>query len=203
MAHCLVNDTPAELDFRPETWGDLLAGLDRRLAADGRVVTAVRFDGVDQPSYRAPAATGTPLAAVARIDVEAEEAASLVRAAVDAAADSLPALVRDAGEVAAALRSGARDSAQQLTALVAALQSLVALTAAAAYAARLSLTTDEAGEDRVRAACDGVAAALEGLIARQEQGDPAGVGDAIDAQLVPAIASWGDVLAPIRNGGVA
>ena len=39
-------------EFRPETWGDLLERLDRTLVADGRVVTAVRFDGVDQPSFR-------------------------------------------------------------------------------------------------------------------------------------------------------
>jgi hypothetical protein len=158
MAHCLVNDTPAELDFRQETWGDLLDGLDRQLAAGGRVVTAVRFDGVDLPSFRESAAAGTLLDGIARIDAEAEDAAALVRAAVDSAA---------------------------------------------AYAARLSLVTDAATEGRVREACDRVAAALETLIARRRNGDAASLADALDGQLVRAIAAWGDVLAPIGTGGVA
>jgi hypothetical protein len=199
MAHCLVNDTPAVLDFRPETWGDLLDGLDRQLAAGGRVVTAVRFDGVELPSFRESAAAGTLLDAIARIDVEAEDAAALVRAAVDSAADSLPALVRGAGEAAAALRKGTPDAADQLVALVAAMQSLVALTAAA----RLSLATDAATEVRVNDACGAVASALEALIARHADGNAASLADAIDGQLAPAIGAWGDVLAPIRIGGRA
>jgi hypothetical protein len=203
MAHCLVNDTPAVLDFRPDTWGDLLDGLDRQLAAGGRVVTAVRFDGVELPSFRESAAAGTLLDAIARIDVEAEDAAALVRAAVDSAADSLPALVRGAGEAAAALRTGTPDAADQLVALVAAMQSLVALTAAAAYAARLSLATDAATEGRVNDACGAVASALEALIARHADGNAASLADAIDGQLAPAIGAWGDVLAPIRIGGRA
>ena len=52
MAHCLVNDTLESFDFLPETWGRVLATLDARLVASRRVVTAVRFDGVDQPSFR-------------------------------------------------------------------------------------------------------------------------------------------------------
>jgi hypothetical protein len=68
MVDCLVNDIPERFDFLPETWGALLAGLDRRISAGRRVVTAVRFDGVDQPSFRHPDLAGVALERIARID---------------------------------------------------------------------------------------------------------------------------------------
>lgn len=202
MAQCLVNERPAILDFRPETWGELLSGLDRALGAERRVVTAVRFDGVDQPSFREPAAAGAALSAIAQIDVEAEDAAALVAAALDAAADSVPALVRGTVDTAAALRADAATGSADLAALFTALQSLVALTHAAAHAARVSLGGRDV-DGGVRAACRHIETALERVVQRQIEGDAGRVADALESDLVPAVAGWNDVLAPIREGVAA
>ncbi len=199
MAHCMVNDTPEILDFNPETWGQLLETLDQSLVANRRVVTAVRFDGVDQPSFRCGDLAVAELAGIARVDIDAEDAAALLSAAVTAAAESLPALVTGVRMTAAALRAGARDAHTGLVALVAAVQSLVALTAAAATAANLSMGETPGAEPAIVAACGGLETALRGLVAHQAQEQWSALADALDADLAPAIARWHDVLEPIRE----
>ncbi len=203
MADCLVNDIPETLDFRPETWGELLDRLDRRLAGDRRVVTAVRFDGVDQPSFRHPAIAGTSLGRVARVEVDAEDAVALLLAAVDAASDSLPDLVAGVSQTAVALRSDAPDAHGQLGSLVTALQSLVALTVAAGTAADISFGADPGADAAVTGACARIEAALSTVVAGQTDGDRRAVADALDQHLAPAVAGWTDVLTPIRMRAAA
>jgi len=199
MADCLVNDIPETLDFRPETWGELLDGLDRRLAADRRVVTAVRFDGVDQPSFRQATTVARPLAPIARIDVDAEDAAALLRAAVDAVGDSVPELVTGVAQTAAALRGGAPEAYALLGTLVTALRSLIALTVAAGTAADIAFGADQGSEAAVGRACARIEAALATIIARQTDSDAPAVADALDHHLAPAVAGWADILTPIRT----
>lgn len=198
MARCLVNEQPEPMDFRPKTWEALLGTLDARLAARRRVVTAVRFDGVDQPSFRDAALGATPLDAVARIDIDAEDAVELLRAAVDAAADSLPELVTGVRLTAAALRAGAPDAQQQLGALVVALQSLMQLTAASLTAAQMSLGADAASDAALNDGCTRIAGALGQVAGLQRGGRWPAVADALDGHLAPAVAGWSDVLTPIR-----
>ena len=199
MAHYLVNDTLEPGDFSPETWGQVLATLDRTLAAERRVVTAVRFDGVDQPSFRSDDLAAADLSRVARVDIDVEHAAALLVAAVDAAGESLPSLVTGVGMTAAALRTGASDGQSQLVTLVTAVQSLVTLTAAAATAANLSMGEARGADAAVVAACGGLETALTGLVAHQADGRWTALADALDADLAPAIAGWHDVLEPIRE----
>ena len=203
MAECLVNDIPETFDFRPNTWGELLDGLDRRLGAARRVVTAVRFDGVDQPSFRQPALAGLALAGVGRVEVEAEDAVALLRAAVDAASDSLPDLVAGVSQTAVALRSDAADAHAQLGSLVTALQSLMTLTVAAGTAADLSFGADPGADAAVTGACARIETALSTLVERQTAGDRRAVADALDHDLAPAVAGWTDVLTPIRMRAAA
>lgn len=198
MADCLVNDRPESFENRPETWGALLQALERRLERERRVVTAVRFDGVDQPSFREPEVARASLDTIARIDVEAEDAVALLRASVDAASDSLPELVTGVRLTAAAVRNGAPDAPEQLGALIVALQSLMTLTAAATTTAAVSLGADPMADRALAGGCGRIERALAALVARQTAGDPAGVAEALDQDLAPAVAGWSDVLTPIR-----
>lgn len=203
MTHCLVNDMPESLEFRPNTWGDLLDRLDARLAIDRRVVTAVRFDGVDQPSFREPDVTAVVLADVARVDVDAEEASVLLMASLDAATDSLPALVTGVRVTAAALRSDAPDAHGHLAAVVAALHSLVALTMATAVAADLARGTSCGADPQLSDAGAALGTVLTTLIEQQTRGDAAAVAETLDLHLAPLVAGWSDVLAPMRLGVAA
>lgn len=202
MAQCLVNDRPTIDDFRPETWGQLLDAVERSLVQERRVVTAVRFDGVDQPTYRSPELAATPVAAVARIDIDAEDARALLTAAVDAAAESLPGLVEGIRHTATALRAGAADGQLQLVALIGAVQSLVALTAAAAAAANAS-SDESAAAPPVVVTCGELESALQRLAGQQAGAHWPALADTLDADLAPAIARWHDVLDPIRERALA
>jgi hypothetical protein len=203
MVQCLVNGESETLEFRPETWGDVLGRLDERLAAERRVVTAVRFDGVDQPTFRHAEQTRAPLGGLARIEVDAEDAARLLAASLDAAADSVPELVAGVRLTAAAMRNGAPDGAMQLSALIAALQSLVSLTAAAATAADLAGSTAPAADAAMAEAGTRLGEALSAVAACQERGDAVALADALDGSLAGVVAGWGDVLEPIRAGVTA
>lgn len=198
MTQCLVNGEPEVLNFRPNTWGDLLGGLDRRLEGDRRVVTAARFDGVDQPSFRDPQVIGRDLAEIARIDVETEDALQLLRESIDAAADSLPELVTSVRLTAAAVRDEAPDAATRIGAVIVALQTLMNLTLAAATAAETSLGHDAVVDAALVAGSQRLEDALHTLVARQTEGFHEGIADALDLRLAPAIASWADVLGPLR-----
>lgn len=198
MAQCLVNGEPEVLDFRPNTWGEMLGDLDRRLESNRRVVTAARFDGVDQPSFRDPDITARALDRIARIDVEVEDALVLLRGAVDAASDSLPELVAGVRLTAAAVRADAPDASGQVGALIVALQSLMNLTLAAATAAEASLGPDAEVDAALGAGSRRVEDALRTLVARQTEGYGEGIADALDHRLAPAIAGWADVLGPLR-----
>lgn len=198
MAQCMVNGEPEMLEFSPNTWGELLGGLDRRLEADRRVVTAARFDGVDQPSFRDPDVTGRPLDDIARIDIEVEDALQLLRESIDAAADSLPELVTSVRLTAAAVRGESPDAAARIGALIVALQSLMSLTLAAATAAEASLGTDADADAALVAGSQRIEEALRTLVARQTEGYHEGIADALDHRLAAAVAGWADVLAPLR-----
>lgn len=199
MTECLVNDAPLVGDFRPETWGELLAQLDRALGLERRVVTAVRFDGVDEPSFRGPALSGRQLAPVARIDIEAVEATRLVDEALQAAGASLPSLAAGARAAATAFRTGAAEAPQQLIALVGAVQSLVALTTAAATAARAARTPAADEPAAVGLHCRGVESALSALIERHQLGDWAGLAEVLDGPLAASMLEWRAVLQAIEE----
>jgi hypothetical protein len=199
MTECLVNDVPIGAEIRPETWGDLLGALDRSLGRERRVVTAVRFDGVDEPSFRAPALIGRRLEAVSRVDVDAVEAGRLLEDALSAAADSLPSLASATRLAADAYRDGAADAHGQLRALVAAVQSLVALTAAAATAATAVRGGPTAAGDRVAASSRRTEAALTTLIDRHTRADWPALADALEHDLAPSILAWQQGLDAIRE----
>ena len=65
-----VNDVPQQFENPCKTWGDLLNILDARASDAGVILSAARFDGVDEPSFRAPSVIARSLADFHRVDVE-------------------------------------------------------------------------------------------------------------------------------------
>ena len=92
MTEWLLDRTSEPVDSLLETWGELLETLDVELESTHRVVTAVRFEGVDQPSYRADDVRGRALAGLARVEVESAMAADLLHDTIMTARDSVAVL---------------------------------------------------------------------------------------------------------------
>ena len=103
MSECVLDGVPTPVDSACKTWDGLLADLDRRLSAEGRAVTVVRFGGVDQPSFREADRAGQDLAVISRIDVESLDVRSLLRKTVGVAEDGLAVLAGGSRRVAEAL----------------------------------------------------------------------------------------------------
>jgi hypothetical protein len=89
MIRLLVNNEAREVDSALKTWGELLARVEADLARQGRLVTAARLDGVDEPSFRAPEHTERALDSLAVVELEVSTPSALVVESLREALDGL------------------------------------------------------------------------------------------------------------------
>jgi len=205
MPECLVNNVPALADSGLQTWGELLTALDGQLARERRIVTATRFDGVDQPSFRDAPLASRPLSSIGRIEIDAPESAALLGETLTMARESLPVLASSARQAAATFRSGNVDAARRhLVSLVEAVRTLMALTDASATAARVDLASAQAGTStHVAQLFDGMTRAVEALITSEIKEDWTAVANGLEHDFAEAITRWCGVLDVIAEGGAA
>lgn len=204
MVQCLVNDSPRQLDSGLKTWGDLLKVLDKECTEGRQTVTAVRFDGVDQPSFRAPEVASRSLARVQKIDIEVVDRARLLRNTLGTAGRSLPSLAAAACRVGQAFRGrDLVDAHQQLTSLVAAIRTLTMLTAASASAAGANLERLPCGASTASDILGAVGVVLDVLAHGQQGSDWVAVADALELDLAPTLLEWGVVFDAIQDRSAA
>jgi hypothetical protein len=133
MSICTVNGLAYEAEAGLKTWGQLLARLERGDGPTRTVVAAVRFAGVDQPTFREAEVQVLDLRHAAPIEVELSTAAELVASAREAAIAGLDALAESARQAAEAFRLHDLPRAHRgLADFVATFQLLTTLTAAVA-----------------------------------------------------------------------
>jgi hypothetical protein len=104
MARLLLNGEAQTLEIARKTWGELLVWADRTAADRGLLVTAVRLDGVDEPSFREPHQAPRSLEAVALVEIDAASPASLVAESLDEALAGLEGLRAHTSDVARRFR---------------------------------------------------------------------------------------------------
>lgn len=153
MPNVFLNGSPYALDPVPATWNDLLAGLDRRLEPEGHAIAAVRFDGVDEPEFRAAATLARPLTPSLIVEVDADTQSALILRCLDEAAASIPEIAQAAVDLAANYRLvDVREANTQLGIFAEALSNLMALVGAAGQVLRVDLLTVPAPEGGLPAA---------------------------------------------------
>ena len=131
MSICTVNGLAHDIDAGSETWGQLLATLERGDGPECPVVAAVRFAGVDQPTFREPESLALDLEVITPIDVELSTTSALVAVARETALGGLDALAESARQAADAFRLHDLSRAHsRLADFVATFQLLTTLTAA-------------------------------------------------------------------------
>lgn len=194
MFECVVNGEPKSVDSGLKTWGNLLDELDVDAAADRLAVTEVRFDGVDQPSFRRADILAMPLDGVTKVDVEMVDRTQLLRATLGQAGHSLPVLAASACRAAGAFRRHDLEAAnEQLTSLVDAVRTLTILTVATATASGTELEELPCGIGSGADVLGGVGVALDSMAQWQTGRDWPAVADALENDLAPAILQWGVV----------
>jgi hypothetical protein len=198
MSVCSVDGRNYEVPAGLTTWGHVLDALEEGLGRERAVVTAVRFAGVDQSSFRDAVLQAQTIEANAPIDVETCPAHVMVAEGVDAALDGLEPLADAARQAAGVFR--ARDLAaaySRLGDVLVTIQTLATLTAAVSRAGHTPRTKASDGDSAkllVR-----IGQSLESLVAAAENEDWTSAADVLEFEVVDLLPSWHAVLGALAK----
>jgi hypothetical protein len=191
MPRILVNNVELPEEIARPRWGDTLDRLDRRCAVNGQVLTAVRFDGVERPSFRDRARAFDALDDVQVIDVEAASPQELLSATVDEAMTAAQTLALAAARVGAAFRGiDIRGASRELMELARSLGTLVAIAQALSQASAIGLDAVDGPVESGAAMVDRLTRHADTLIAAQQREDWVAVADVVEYDLAPALRDW-------------
>jgi hypothetical protein len=180
----------------PITLDALLSAVEPVLGQSGRIVTALRINGVDEPAFREPDILGRSLVDVDEIDLDTTPVSVMASYALDDALRYLPDLSGLARDVATGLRSPhATDQRAAIGGLADNLALLTALVHTADLWARQAglAASDWLGDDV--AAVERVAASLETATWVE---DWVSAADTLEYDLTAALGAWQDRLAAGR-----
>ncbi|MGE0463958.1 MAG: hypothetical protein AB7Q16_21535 [Vicinamibacterales bacterium] len=200
MSEFLVNGQPFSLESGRKTWGDALDAVETLAVAEGRVVTAVRFAGVDQPSFREAVIQPLAVSGLGRVEIETVPRQRLLRTTLGIAGHSLPEIAGGARQAATAFRRGDETGGhRQLGTLVATVRTLLDLTLVSAAAAGATLAELPCGEDSAEGVLSAAGVVLDTLAQHQRAGDWIALADALEYDLAPAILEWGLVFDALQE----
>ncbi len=200
MARIFVNDEAQGLDVAQKTWGELLQTIDRHVGEQGQLVTAARFDGVDEPSFRDTAVAAREIAGVERIEIDSAGPMAFVISCLHEAAVGIERVCEGAvtladlfrGHDVAAANRGLADLGENVRALVQLLDAL----------------RGPIGIDVDRLLWDGrpvpdhlgeLATLVQSLITAQESQDWLTVADIIEYDVEPALRRWHSILLALHG----
>lgn len=207
MYQVLVNEEATATENGCKTWGDLLRAVDARCAAGGQVVTAVRFDGVDQPAFREPALEARGLADVATVEIEAARPTDLLLSSLDQAVSAAETLGQTAERLALGFRGfDVSASNAELAQFAGGLATLVSFTSTICQAMGRDLA--DISHEGASAACmvDELLRHADAIIGAQQAGDWITLADVMEYDLGPALGRWPglfDTLRALVPGGRA
>jgi hypothetical protein len=198
MPEIFVNDVPQELDVAPETWGDLLNRLDERAARSGVVLSAARFDGVEEPSFRDPDVTSRPLHAVARVEVRTAVPRAFLRECLLEAIQPLQETADTAKRLAGIYRGhDLMPGHEGLKALAADLGAVAVLADMLDGPLAVDLTALSLEGATAAQHLHQLGTSLDALVTAQEAEDWITVADVLEYDLEPAVRRWSALLTMI------
>lgn len=201
MPRILVNHREQPSNLVQHHWGDTLERLDQRFAGLGQVLTAVRFDGVDQPSFRDQGRAFDTLDGIRAIDIDAASPDDLLAATFSEARTAAATLAAAAGHIAAAFRGvDIGDARRELGELAQGLATLVAIAQTLSQATRVSLEAVECSGASGLAMIDQLTACADTLIGAQQRDDWVTVADVIEYDLAPALREWPPLFDALQAG---
>jgi len=189
MSTCTVNGLEYEAHTGLETWGQLLDALERGDGPERPIVTAVRFGGVDEPSFRESAALVRRLGMEVPVDVDICGAGELITSAVEVALDGLDPLTATARQTADAFRRHELPAAHRgLADFVSTLQMLATLTVAVS---RIDPSRGDAASEKQSAEfLERLSGSLESLVAFNVNEDWLSVADVLEYEMAELIPAW-------------
>ena len=183
----------------PTTWGELLDMLDVLAAADGKIMSAVRLDGVEEPAFREPGVAARTLNGIARVEVESATPGAFLRSCLGEAIGPLEALADTVRTLAEIYRGhDVTRGHQGLTQLASDLRNLATLVAMLGGPIGIDLTAAGGDGQTADQQIDALGAALDALVSAQVAEDWLTVADILEYDLEPLIRRWATVLARIN-----
>jgi hypothetical protein len=184
----------------PATWGLLLTALDHQLAALARIVTDVRFDGIDEPAFREPDTLERPLDDLAAVEIWSGTPGGLMDRCLVEAIGAVAPLCLAALDVGERYRGHDIEPANRgLFELADGLSSLIGIVGAAGLASQVDLRHLQCGDDVAASVVGELGRHLEGLVAAQEAGDWITVADLLQYDVAPALQRLAPVLESLRH----
>jgi hypothetical protein len=200
MQRIVVNGVEEVTIAALEHWGELLDYLDRHVADDGKVLTAIRFDGVDQPSFRDPEAAGRPVGPLTVIEAESMSPGALLDNSIDEAIAASRALASGAERVGDAFRGfDVTRANQDLQELAQGVGTLVAIAQALSQAVGVGLEAVTCGGKSANDMVEALSSQVHELIVAREAGDWITVADTIEYDLAPSLHLWPGVFETLRQ----
>ena len=200
MPQIYVNDIPQELVPNPATWGELLDLLDALAEDEGTILSAARFDGVEEPAFREPAVVERALDTVGRVDVQTALPNAFLR---ECLLEAIPSLEDAAGSVtalAASYRSNdlarGHEGLGQLAGDLGALTALVTMLDGPIGIDLKALSGDATTPAEQM---ETLWTALDAMVAAQASEDWLTVADVLEYDLEPAIRRWAELLTRVAN----
>jgi hypothetical protein len=193
-----VNDVPQQFEKPFQTWGDLLNTLDARASDAGVILSAARFDGVDEPSFREPSAISRPLRAVDRVDVETAMPTAFLRDCLLEAIQPLHETAHTAMQLAGIYRSyDVTPGHEGLKRLAADLGATAVLADMLAGPLAIDLTAVSVEGVSAAQHMQQLGVTVDALVTAQEAQDWVTVADVLEYDLEPSIRRWAALLTMI------
>jgi hypothetical protein len=195
MPQLYINDQVDTAAIPAQTWGELLAALEARADRDGVLLTAARFDGVDEPSFRDADVIARPLGSVREVRVETAAPSAFLRQCL---LDTIPSLHEgsaQARETGILFRGEDLTSAQQGLAKVGDdLRALAGLMATLSGPLGIDLGSVRAGGVDGTAAVHELETLLGELVAAQQSDDWLTVADLLEYDFEPTMIRFAALL---------
>jgi hypothetical protein len=199
MTRLILNDSELPMAIVPACWGELLTGLEQSANQRGEVVTAVRFDGVDEPTFGQPAQSARALNDVALIELETATPADLLDDALEQGALAAEALSTAAGEIGTAFRGTDVAGANlRMSEFANGILSIVWILNTAAAARGVSLALMESNGRAMSAQLSELTGQLIAIVEAQQAEDWLTVADILEYDFKPALRAWQPVFEGLR-----
>jgi hypothetical protein len=204
MPRLLVNNEEQPLENGCGSWGEVLSRLDRDAVARGEVVTEVRFDGVDDPSFWQPSQVDRVLSGIAAIEVQTASQSHLVSEALAQGVSAAGTLSAAATEIATMFRDNRVTTAnERLAELCEGTGSMITLSNTAATALGLELDVLEWNGRTGSVQIAALVHLLESIIKAQQTHDWLTVADFLEYDLHPALIAWLPVFETLSSAAAA
>lgn len=198
MARILVNDLEQTAEPAPNTWGELLDQLDCASEAHGRIVTAARFDGVEEPSFRDDALKASRLDDWNTVEIKTDAPRRLLASCLEDVATGVSAMRTAVLRLASLFRGADVSMASAGLGHVAAdLRTLVELVNTLSGPLGVDLGSFRADNQSIADHMQALEQHVQAIVQAQGDRDWLTVADVLEYDLEPSLAGWERIFASL------